>query len=140
MSNRWIVKYLLFLSCALLGMAFSWKGAPIPQGKCSRWPVVFWFSADQPLVWVSIEHRSFPVLLDLGLTGEICLDRGSVSAIAHKTMFMEGSFMGVNGQELVTRCFRVPRVQLGSEVFQRTVVCEEPEGKRAIGRFDNYSN
>jgi hypothetical protein len=118
--------------CLVAFFAFKWAisffskrapgGQPIPFAWVS---VVHFSSGDLPCFNIEIEGQKFPVMLDLGFSGEVSLSKECVSSIKDKTFFLTKEMSNWRGNSYPTSWYQIPKFQLETVTLRNPLLKEE---------------
>ncbi|HSX10520.1 MAG TPA: hypothetical protein VLF94_02235 [Chlamydiales bacterium] len=119
-----IARLLIPLCVTVLGISLFLKKEACEQNYV-RLPVSFFPFVDRPTVQIEIEGKKHSVLLDLGSSHPIDLQKRFLQKVKNKQPDGLSDYVGIRGKKYPTERFRLPEVKLLNLTVQGLVGYEE---------------
>ena len=78
-----------------------------------------------PCLDVEIEGKVFSMELDLGLQGDLAIEKELINQISEKTLLRTKPMYGIRGKEYLTNFYRIPKMQIGVMHFNGPFLQED---------------
>ena len=88
-----------------------------------------------PCLDVEIEGKTFSTELDLGLRGDIAIEKEFIDQISLKTLIGTTPMYGIRGKEYPTNFYRIPKIQIGVMHFNQPILQEKSQEFVKDGTF-----
>lgn len=125
-----IIVFLFFCGCSVIREQKPCIKEPTQTKDSSFFvsvPIVEFSSSQIPYLNIEIEDKSFLVKLDLGFRGDLSMFKNVLDSISSKKFIGEKSMYGIRSKEYKKKCYRIPRVGIGSMSFSPPVVQEDSQ-------------
>ncbi len=123
--KRRLMRRLLILMIILGAGVFLWSKKTPTNQYYTTLPVSFFPCADLPTVTVTIENRSYSLLIDLGSSHSIDLNKKTMDKIQNKKTLAISDYIGIRGKTYPTQGFLLPEVKLSNLTIRQLTGFEE---------------
>lgn len=139
MSSARLVLRTTLVGFLILGALLFWKKRPPEKHARSSFfvaaPITHISPAGLPSISVEIGEKTFSMMLDLGLDGDLTINTPSLQQISSKLKLYQKSTYRFDGKEQKSDLYQIPKVKIGEISFIKPTLQEESNEFREATSF-----